>query len=271
MARIYREMVEDAVLSNGKYNVKTENKYFGKISVTFSEGKKNGHTYVTVTTREDLFHNPESKKRMTEEVKRHLAYYMKKMRLSPQSKILVLCLGNEKITADSLGANVAERLLVTSHAYKDEGVRGRYGNLCLLKCGVSGTTGIESFDVALGTVKQVKPDMVIAVDTLACSSVARLGRTVQFSDGGIEPGGGVGNAKKSLTFDSLKIPVLAIGVPLVIYATRILSEYSSGKIKTDDDIKELVVAARETDFLCRDFADVIAGAVNGVVHNLVYS
>ena len=264
-------MVDDAVLSNGEYNIETENKYFGKISVTFSEGKKNGHTYVTVTTREDLFQNPDARKRMTEEVKRNLAFYMKKMRMSAQSKILVLCLGNEKITADSLGANVAEKLIVTSHAYKEEGVRGRYGNLCLLKCGVSGTTGIESFDVAIGTVKQIKPDMVIAVDTLACSSVSRLGKTVQFSDGGIEPGGGVGNAKKSLTFDSLKIPVLAIGVPLVIYATRILSEYSAGKIKTDDDINGLVVAARETDFLCRDYADVIAGAINGVVHNMIFS
>ena len=125
--------------------------------------------------------------------------------------------------------------------------------------------------MALGTVKQIKPDMVIAVDTLACSSVSRLGRTVQFSDGGIEPGGGVGNAKRSLTFDSLRIPVLAIGVPLVIYATRILSEYSTGKIKTDDDIKDLVVAARETDFLCQDYSDVIADAINGVVHSLVYT
>ena len=271
MPRTYRELIEDAVLSDGEYNVKTERKYFGKITVTFSDGLKNGHTYITVSTREDLFRNPEAKRRMTEEIKRCLSFYMKKMRLSRQSKILVLCLGNEKITADSLGAGVAEKLFVTSHAYKDESVRQRYGNLCFLKCGVSGTTGIESFDMALGTVKQIKPDMVIAVDTLACSSVARLGRTVQFSDGGIEPGGGVGNAKKSLTFDSLRIPVLAIGVPLVIYATRILSEYSTGKIKTDDDIKDLVVAARETDFLCQDYSDVIADAINGVVHSLVYS
>ena len=268
MPRIFRELCEDAVLSDGRFDIRTEKKYFGKIVTTFSEGKKNGHSYITVSTKEDLFGNPDAQKRLSEEIKRSFSYYFRKLRVSEQAKVLVVCLGNEKITADSLGSKVAEKLIVTSHVYSKEGLKGRYGNLCALKCGVSGVTGIESYDMIVGTIRQIRPDMVVAVDTLACSSVSRLGCTVQFSDGGIEPGGGVGNAKKSLTHDTLKVPVLAVGVPLVIYASRILSEYSLGKIKTDDAIKDLVVAAREIDFLCRDYADVIADAINGVVHNI---
>lgn len=270
MARKYREMSEDALLSDGKYNIKKESRYFGKIVVTKSEGKENGHHYMTVSTKEDLFRNPEAKKRLAEEIRRCFDFYFSKMRISESAKILVACLGNENITADSLGGKVADGLLVTSHVWKGEGMDARYGNLCAIKCGVSGTTGIESFDVLYGVIRQVKPDIVIVVDTLACGSVSRLGRTVQFSDGGIEPGAGVGNAKKSLTYDSLKIPVLAVGVPLVIYATRIVAEYSSGKVKIDDDVSELVVAARETDLICRDYAEAIADAINSRVHKRTF-
>ena len=268
--RQYREMCEDALLSDGAYNIKTDAKYFGKINVTFSEGKQNGHSYMTVLTKEDIFSNPNAKRRLTEEVKKCFLYYFKKMRITDQSKILVVCLGNERMTADSLGAKVADKLIVTSHCFEEPGVRARYGNMCLLKCGVSGTTGIESYDLIYGTVKQVKPDMVIAVDTLACSSLQRLGRTVQFSDGGIEPGGGVGNAKKALTFDTLKIPVLAVGVPFVIYATRILADYALGKVRTDENIEGLVVSAREIDFVSADYADVIAEALNTIVHERLF-
>lgn len=270
MSRLFREFSEDALLSDGKFNIKKEKRHFGKIVVTHSEGKENGHSYMTVTTQEDLFCNPDAKKRLSEEIGRCFEYYFKKLKISESAKVLVACLGNEKITADSLGGKVADRLLVTSHIYKERGVSARYGNLCSIKCGVSGTTGIESFDVLFGIVKQIRPDIVIVVDTLACNSVSRLGCTVQFSDGGIEPGGGVGNAKRGLNFDSLKIPVLAVGVPLVIYASKIIAEFALGKVKYDDSISDLVVAARETDFICRDYADAIADAINEQVHSRAF-
>ncbi len=270
MPRIYREMSENALLSDGEFDIRKERKHFGKIIVTFSEGKKNGHTYLTVSSNEDLFHNPAAKERLTEEVRRCFSYYFKKLNLTEQSKILVVCLGNEKITADSLGSKVAEKLIVTSHLFKEPGFSVKYGNLCAVKCGVSGTTGVESFDVIFGLVKQIKPDAVIAVDTLSCGSISRLGCTVQFSDGGIEPGGGVGNSKKSLSYDTLRVPVLAVGVPLVIYATKIVAEYATGRIKVDDKLSDLVVAAKETDFVCQDYADVIANALNALVHSGIY-
>ncbi len=272
MTRIYRELCENALLANGQYDVKKERKHFGKIEVTYSEGKDN-HSYITIATREELFCNPEAKERISLEIKKALTYYLNKMNISEQSRIFIACLGNEKITADSLGGKVADRLIVTMHLNNQDGLfnkSGKYGQLCAVKCGVSGTTGIESFDVIYGLIRQVKPDIVIAIDTLACSSILRLGRTVQFSDGGIEPGGGVGNAKRCLNYDSLKVPVLAIGVPLVIYATRIISEYSDGKIKDVSDISDLVVAAKEIDYICADYADVIADAINRTIHSGIY-
>ena len=62
---------------------------------------------------------------------------------------------------------------------------------------------------------------VIVVDALAARSIHRLGTTIQLTDTGIAPGSGVGNHRSSLTRESLGIPVVAIGVPMIVKAATI--------------------------------------------------
>ncbi len=59
-------------------------------------------------------------------------------------------------------------------------------------------TGIESGEAVFGIVQQVKPAVVIAVDTLAAGDPARMATTVQLGNTGIAPGGGVGNRRLAL-------------------------------------------------------------------------
>jgi spore protease len=255
---------ETGDLLPNSYSTETEKKFFGKITLISGTNVKTGKNFYTVYSREDLFGNEEHKRRLTDEICAVLNKFFKKYSINPQSKILVAALGNEKITADSLGARVAEKLTVTSHLYDDFAIRTHYGNLCSVKCGVGGVTGIESFELLSSAVKAVKPDLIIAVDTLSCGKTERLGHTVQITDNGIEPGGGVDNPKKRLTEQSLGVPVIAVGVPFVIYVTTILSEY--GVSKTQNDLNDLVVTAKEIDFLAADYAEVIAKSINTVVH-----
>ena len=77
-------------------------------------------------------------------------------------------------------------------------------------------TGMETARILLGIIKEVQPDLVIAIDALAARSIRRLGTTIQLTDTGIHPGSGVGNHRHSLTKETLGIPVLAIGVPTVV-------------------------------------------------------
>ena len=265
MTRIYRAMWEEsAFLPSEDYKSHTEKKHFGKITVHYGENTRTGKTFFTVTSGAELFDDEEQKSRLETEIVSALGTLMKKYSLTPESKIMVVGLGNEKITADSLGCRVADKLTVTSHMYSDEGVRSRYGNLCAFKSSVSGVTGIESFDLITSAAKTVKPDLIVAVDTLSCGKSERLGCTVQLTDNGIEPGGGVNNPKRKLSSDSLKTPVIAIGVPFVIYVKTLLSEY--GVSSASDQLSSLVVTAKEIDFLIEDFSDVIAIAINSVVH-----
>ena len=87
-----------------------------------------------------------------------------------------------------------------------------------------GTTGIETVEIIKGIVDNVKPKLIIVIDSLASRSIERISNTVQIADTGITPGAGVGNTREGLNKESLGVPVLAIGVPMVVDAATIVSD-----------------------------------------------
>lgn len=146
--------------------------------------------------------------------------------LKDDSVILVVGLGNWNVTPDALGPRVVEHLLVTRHIIEyvpdqvDEGVR----SVCAIAPGVLGTTGIETSEIIRGIVDRIKPDLVIAIDALASRKLERISTTVQIADTGINPGSGVGNNRKELSYETLGTPVVAIGVPTVVDAATMASD-----------------------------------------------
>lgn len=73
-----------------------------------------------------------------------------------------------------------------------------------------GVTGIETIEVIKGIVENTNPKLIIAIDSLASRSIERISKSIQISDTGIVPGGGVQNVQKTLNKESLNIPVIAI-------------------------------------------------------------
>lgn len=51
-----------------------------------------------------------------------------------------------------------------------------------------------------------------------------MNATIQISDSGIHPGSGVGNKRKEISYETLGIPVIAIGIPTVVDAVSITSD-----------------------------------------------
>ncbi len=170
--------------------------------------------------------------------------------------VLVAGLGNINITADSLGPKANNYVLATRHiAEQFRKHAGFEGLFCVssVDTGVLGDTGIESAEIIKGVAAQVKPSCVIAVDALAASSFDRLGNTVQFSDGGIFPGSGVGNHRFEVSERTLGIPVVSIGIPTVVNAR---SE-SGGAV---------YVTPREIDRICEQGAKLIGMGINVSLH-----
>ncbi len=137
---------------------------------------------------------------------------------------LIIGLGNEKSTPDSLGPLVVSKTLVTNYIYLYGTLEEGFRRVCAISPGVMGETGIETSDLLNSIVKTVKPNFVITIDALAASSVERVNKTIQMTDSGINPGSGVGNKRKEISKEILGIPTIAIGIPTVVDAASIVSD-----------------------------------------------
>ncbi len=182
--------------------------------------------------------------------------------------ILTAGLGNADITPDALGPRVAGKILATRHLQQElseeEAFLRSLRPVAALAGGVLGQTGIESAELLLAVAKQIKPAAVIAVDALACSSLERLGTTIQISDTGIAPGSGVANHRTALNATTFGIPVIALGVPTVI-GMRTLAEDLTGRrpLPTGQD---MMVTPRDVDRLISQAAHLIACGINLALH-----
>ncbi len=204
--------------------------------------------------------------------------------LPRDGEVLVVGLGNRNVTADALGTRVVERLLVTRHlqdALADE-LTGRLRGVSAIAPGVLGVTGIETAELCRGLIQHVKPAAVVAIDALAAYESSRICTTVQITDTGIEPGSGVGNHRLGLTMETLGVKVIAVGVPMVVYAstiardavTSLMGEYGllqEGnadaadmllKKVSESYLGEMVVTPREIDEMVLSVADLLSEGLN---------
>ena len=137
---------------------------------------------------------------------------------------LVIGLGNDKSTPDSLGPLAINDIIVTNHLFELGEISSGFRRVSAINPGVMGTTGIETSDIISSICDKIKPDFIIVIDALASQSIERVNKTIQMTDTGIHPGSGVGNSRKEISKEVLKIPVIAIGVPTTVDAVTIVSD-----------------------------------------------
>jgi spore protease len=228
--------------------------------------------------------------------------FLQAIGIPKDAKVLIIGLGNWNVTADALGPLVVENIMVTRHYFElmPGEVSPGYRPVSAVAPGVLGTTGIESSEIVLGIVEKSKPDLVIAIDALASRSLERVNTTIQISDTGIHPGSGIGNKRKGLTQEILGVPVVAIGVPTVVYASTIVNNsidlmHTHFKQQTSntgqilgllDNMNEeerlmlvrevlnplghdLLVTPKEIDQFIEDIANIIASGLNAALHEAV--
>ena len=177
------------------------------------------------------------------EVSRELAHHLRQLiDLETEKSILVVGLGNQAITADSLGPHVVENLHMTRHIIREYGLKGmgeeKMHRTSGIVPGVMAQTGMETSEIVEGVVSVTKPDVVIAIDALAARSTRRLNRTIQITDTGINPGSGVGNHRIGLTQDNLQVKVIGIGVPTVVDAATIVHDSMAHLLDALDEAEQ---------------------------------
>lgn len=166
-------------------------------------------------------HNQEIVKKIFSE---QLSEIIKKTKIKDSDKCLIIGLGNDKSTPDSLGPLTIDKVLVTNHLFMYGQVEEGFRRVSAIIPGVTGTTGIETSDLIKSVVDGIKPDFLIMIDALASQALDRVNKTIQISNTGIHPGSGVGNSRKEISKDTTGIPVIAIGIPTVVDAVTVVSD-----------------------------------------------
>ncbi|MCR4803222.1 MAG: GPR endopeptidase [Lachnospiraceae bacterium] len=193
-------------------------------------------------------------------------------------RYLIVGLGNREITSDAIGPYAIENVYATSHFSEKTLKKNRWKAISVLSPGVMAQTGMEVQKIIKPLVEQMKIEQVIAIDSLAARNVSRLGNTIQITDTGICPGGGIGNARKELNKDTLGVEVIAIGVPTVVYAETIVRDYveiglknkpgSGGQMAEwmeeikNSSMEDLLVTGKDVNLQVRKMSKIIAAACN---------
>ncbi|SFL33532.1 spore protease [Paenibacillus sp. 1_12] len=264
-------------------------------------GKLPGH-YITIEVPQLRKKDSVLQDRVAAVFAKEFESFMAKLQIGSMSKVLIVGLGNWNVTPDALGPLVVENVMVTRHYFElmPGEVSPGYRPVSAIAPGVLGTTGIETGEIIQGIVEKSKPDLVIAIDALASRSLERVNTTIQIADTGIHPGSGIGNKRKGLTLDTLGVPVIAVGVPTVVFASTIVNNAfelmhkhfqqqtaHTGEIlgmldqmKEDERLllvkevlsplgHDLLVTPKEIDEFIEDIANIIASGLNAALHEVV--
>ena len=240
--QIRTDLAIESIGDNNKINkeledydgIKVTNVYLNELEAT-SINKKEGN-YITIEFEDvtDYTNNEKLKEIFSIKIKQ----LIQKLKIKDDSSCLIIGLGNDKSTPDSLGPLVIDNILVTNHLFKmsvlDEGFRC----VSAIAPGVMGQTGIETSELIKSIVDSQKPSFLIVVDALASQSIDRVNKTIQITDTGIHPGSGIGNSRKEISSEIIGVPVIAIGVPTVVDAVTIVSDTISYMYKHFSYTKE---------------------------------
>ncbi len=164
--------------------------------------------------------------------------------LPPKGSVLVVGVGNRRITADAIGPRTAQKVLMTANIAKElPNVRPVH----VVSPGVSGATGIPLQDIIASLVDTVQPAALLCIDSLISSEADRLGRTIQFSNTGLCPTSS--SSEKCITPARLGLPVIAAGIPTLMEAPPALG-------------KNLVVVPHALDQTISHGAALLSAAIN---------
>lgn len=239
--------------------------------------------YITITFVKNALSDRDARKRIAHCAAKEL---MRMQTMSKDASVLVIGLGNRYVTPDALGPKVAEKTFVTRHIklFCKEILTEDVRTVTAFSTGVLGVTGMETAEVVSGLVSTIMPDVVLIVDALASIEAEHIGNVIQMNDSGISPGAGIGNFQTSLNRDTLGVPVITMGMPLVVSSGTIVIDALS-RLANDrelayiieqvekglsQDFLNMVVSPKDIDAMVNDGAKLVSHAINLTLHGEQY-
>ena len=167
--------------------------------------------------------------------------------------VLIVGVGNGRMTSDSLGTRTVLRLAESDL------------DVMTFLPSVEGLTGIPSNKLTASVVRECGAKIVLAIDALCARSYQRIGKVVQMTKNGIVAGGALGLGR-AYTQQTLSVPVIAIGVPIVVSAHGLLQSNNISNF-ADESLKDLIVAPKDVDRVVSDAADMLFSIIFRAIRN----
>ncbi len=245
-----------------------------------TSGRKCGE-YVTLEIGSTLLYDTATFEKKCDVCADRIGHFLE--RISDKSGAILLAgLGNPAVLADAVGAETVRNFIVTRHIKQSAPQLFEKFSFCeTAACipDVFGNTGVEAAQIIRGIADDIHPAAVIAVDALSSRKLSRLAAAVQITDSGVCPGSGVGNRRAEISYETLGVPVIAIGVPTVVNSSSLLSDaFSIGGVKIDslgreqkERLRELVgedyyVAPKNCASAIKSISRMLGYALNKAVH-----
>ena len=200
--------------------------------------------YYIINSKNLLFGESVCLESISKKVEGLLKKMFKEASLSNKSNFLIIGLGNPNILADCLGPKVLEQVNIWTYKKKTRVYK--------FAPNIFANTGIDAFDIVGMLAIWLDVDGVIIIDSLATECISRVGCSIQINTAGITPGSAVNNYGKKIGKDTLGIPCISIGVPLMFFGERVGKDI----LLTPKDIHQNV----------DDLAFVIGTAINRAIN-----
>jgi len=227
-----------------------KNEKFNKKLNVYRESE-NGHSYSTL-----YFKNLHDKDNIKNLLKEEINSFLEKLDLSTKYHVLVVGLGSENYTADSVGPNSLK--YITANYYLENLGVNLDRKVSLLEPGVLGETGIETRRIIESVVEEIKPDVVILIDSFVTNNIDNLNHTIEITDEGIVPGSGVKGLNEKIDSLALGVPVVVIGV-----ATAVEVKLSS---KNKKDKTNYLLSTNDVDDYVLRISKLIGTCINEIMY-----
>lgn len=226
----------------------TNSKKYNKNSIKVYQNKLDKQIHHII-----LFNNLYNEKNIKYILKKEILIFLNYYNITKNNHIFIVGLGNESNTADSIGPKVLKYIKVNSHLF-NLGININHIKISALEPGVLGTTGIDTKKIIKSITKDIKPGLIILIDSFITNNINHLNKTIEITNTGIKPGSGIRGNNSKICEKDLKIPIITIGVPTAI-------EYK-------DKSNTLLVSTNDIDEYVYKISQIIGTALNELLYRV---
>ena len=160
--------------------------------------------------------------------------------------IFIVGLGNDNYKADSIGPYCLKNININ---YFNNKIK-----VSSLEPGVLKETGISTLKIVKSVVREIKPDLIILIDSFLCNNLNDLNKSIIINNYGITSNMGILGLNDSLNRENLNCMVIAIGIPsaLELYHDKI----------------NYILSTKDIDKYILDISKLIGNVINKVISYL---